>query len=92
MSIHSSNLSFEAYFYLQADKQGLYEGTERQVWLTKVGKKKRCDVGVLIDFASNLAMSLHSSFSVKQLSIYFIYKKVIVAYFLLSVFLVRVWY
>lgn len=92
MSTHRSNLRFEAYFYLQADKQGLYQGNERQVWLTKVGKKKRCDVGVLVDFASNLAMSLHSSFSAKQLSIDFKHKKVIVAYFLISVFLVRVWY
>lgn len=92
MSIHSSNLRFEAYFYLQADKQDLYEGTERWVWLTKVRKKKRCDVGVLIDFANNLAMSLYSSFSVKQLSIDFIHKKVTVAYFLISAFLVRVWY
>lgn len=50
MSIHSSNLNFEAYFYLQADKQGLYEGTERWGWLTEAEKKKRCDVGVLIDF------------------------------------------
>lgn len=49
-------------------------------------------MGVLVDFASNLAMSLHSSFSAKQLSIDFKHKKVIVAYFLISVFLVRVWY
>lgn len=69
MSIHSSNLSFEAYLYLQADKQGLYEGTESCVWLTKVEMKKRCDVEVLIEFASNFSMSLHWSFSDQQLSI-----------------------
>lgn len=67
MDIQNSNLSFEAHFFLQGDKKGLYEGTERRVWLTNVGKKKRCDVGVLIDFATNFAVSLHSGFSVKLL-------------------------
>lgn len=57
-----------------------------------MGKKKRCDARALIDFASNLEMSLHAGFSVKQLSTDFIYKKIIIAYFLLSVFLIRVPY
>lgn len=49
-----------------------------------------CDVGGLIDFATDLAASVHSGFPVKQLSIDFTGKKVIVAYFLLSGLLVRV--